>query len=427
VLLNIPQDPHTGAAPCGPAAPGDRSLTRAGTIPALLVTELFPPALGGSAELFGNVYSRLNEIAVTVLTEVTAEETPAFVETCRLLREHMRAPHWGLLHRGALVHHLRRAARVRHLSASIDGIVHCGRALPEGLHALLARLAGGRRYICWAHGEELASAGSSRELRTLTRLVLRGASVVLANSWNTAGLLQRLGVPGRHIQVVHPGVDAERFCPDQQTAPEVRRRLTRDGELLLLTVGRLQRRKGHDLVLRALAALRDSGAPVRYVIAGDGEDRGRLESLTTELRLGDSVWFAGAISPADLPAYYAAADVFVHPNRIEGNDFEGFGIVFLEAAAAGLPVIAGTTGGAPEAVVDGSTGLLVSGTNVDELCAAITALVSSSTRRQAMGHAARQRAIREFSWERAAALVARTHERVTGGSRQLDSDPQTAE
>jgi phosphatidyl-myo-inositol dimannoside synthase len=431
VLLNIPEDPDAvdGAVPRqvgARACPDVVGVPVSSRTPALLVTELFPPALGGSAELFGNVYGRLGGIAVTVLTEDTAQETPGFIGTVRVVRERMRAAHWGLLQPTALAHHLRRAVRVRTLSAAGGGIVHCGRALPEGLHAWLARLAGGRRYICWAHGEELASAGSSRELRVLTWLVLRGAAVVLANSWNTAKLLQTFGVPAAHIQVVHPGVDTARFCPRGETAPELRRRLASGGELLLLTVGRLQRRKGHDLVLRALAALGNSLAPLRYVIAGDGDDRVRLESLATELGLGGRVTFVGAVPPAALPAYYAAADLFVHPNRLDGHDFEGFGIVFLEAAAAGLPVIAGTTGGAPEAVVHGATGLLVSGTSVDELCAALGALVSSRERREAMGRAGRVRAMREFSWDRAAALVAAAHERVASGSWPPATDGQAS-
>jgi len=106
-----------------------------------------------------------------------------------------------------------------------------------------------------------------------------------------------------------------------------------------------------------------------------------------------------------LPSYYAAADIFVHPNRVEGEDFEGFGMVFLEAAASGKPVIGGRSGGVPEAIEEGKTGLLVSGLDADELAAAIMQLISSPGMRVAFGAAARQRVITHFTWSRAVKQV----------------------
>jgi phosphatidylinositol alpha-1,6-mannosyltransferase len=118
------------------------------------------------------------------------------------------------------------------------------------------------------------------------------------------------------------------------------------------------------------------------------------------------------VGTEELPRYYAAADLFVHPNRVDGADFEGFGIVFLEAAACGLPVIAGRSGGVPEAVAEGVTGMLVSGTDIGELQQAMTVLIESPEKRREMGAAARSRVLAEFTWQRAADELSAVHAQV---------------
>jgi phosphatidylinositol alpha-1,6-mannosyltransferase len=326
----------------------------------------------------------------------------------------MRTPEWGLLHPVGLRHHLRQVARLRRLTRRRAVVVHCARALPEGVGAWLHRGLTGAPYVCWAHGEDIASARSSRELTWLMGRVFRSAGALIANSRNTASLLGEAGAPQGRIDVVHPGVDAMRFRPDLPGASALRERLSAGNPAaLLLTVGRLQRRKGHDVMLQALARIDRRATPVRYVIVGDGEERERLERLSADLRLDRCVQFVGVVPASDLPAYYAAADVFVHPNRIDAGDIEGFGIVFLEAAAAGLPVVAGDSGGVPEAVLRDVTGVLVSGTDVSELHDAVTGLIASPERRRVMGAAGRARVVSEFSWERAAARVREIHARVS--------------
>jgi phosphatidylinositol alpha-1,6-mannosyltransferase len=270
---------------------------------------------------------------------------------------------------------------------------------------MFARWLGGPRYVCWAHGEDLITALSSRELTWLTRAILRSSSATFANSRNTAGLLADFGVSAERIHVVYPAVDAARFHPGIDGS-EVRRRYASSTDVLLLSVGRLQRRKGHDMAIRALAQLKDELPHVRYVIAGDGEERARLERMVRECGLSERVFFAGIVADGDLPAYYAASDVFLLPNRVDDDgDIEGFGIVFLEAAACGKPVIGGDSGGVPEAVERDVTGLLVDGASPDAVAAAIHDLATSPERRQALGAAGRARARDAFSWQRAAETV----------------------
>jgi phosphatidylinositol alpha-1,6-mannosyltransferase len=284
--------------------------------------------------------------------------------------------------------------------------------IPEGLSALLSKIFQPLPYVCWTHGEELAYAKRSRELSWLLQRVIAQSAAIIANSRNTAAALQALGAATDQVHVVYPGVDADWFKPNPAARARLRQRLAPRDELLLLTVGRLQRRKGHDLVINALADLTKTGQSVRYVVVGDGAERNRLEALAAAHNLRHVVTFEGAVPRERLADYYAAADVFVHPNRVDGDDFEGFGIVFLEAAAAGLPTIGGATGGVPEAVQNGTTAFLVSGTDVVELSDVIRRLVESPSLRSSMGEAGRRRILTGFTWQRAANLVSQLHQDV---------------
>jgi phosphatidylinositol alpha-1,6-mannosyltransferase len=309
--------------------------------------------------------------------------------------------------------HLHGVATLWRLTRQLaPSVLHCGRALPEGLDVWTTAKLTRRPYVCWAHGEEIACQTESRELGLLMRRVLRSADAVVANSRATARAVASLGVDDGRVTVVYPGVDASRFRPDVPDASAVRAELAAPGTFVLLTVGRLQRRKGHDLVLQAIAGLVPEIA-LRYVIVGDGDERARLQQLSRELGVDAYVHFAGAVPAEQLPSYYAAADCFVHPNRVDGSDVEGFGIVFLEAAASGLAVIGGSSGGAAEAVADGVTGLLVSGTDVDELRRALLLLIRDPERRQALGAAGRARVADTFRWERAAEAVEVIHQRLS--------------
>ena len=379
------------------------------TIPpseALLLTELYPPTVGGSAVLFENFYTRLGPaVSVRVLTD--GDRRPRSQSGLPVATVPMTGPDWGVLAPASLARHLRVARALRQARPRPD-LVHCGRALPEGLSARLA----GLPYLCWTHGEELGFASSSRELTWLMRRTYAGARAVLANSRNSAHLLESAwGVPAARITVVHPGVDSTRFHPGADTG-DWRRRFAPEGETLFLSVGRLQRRKGHDAVVGALTQLRD--LPVRYLIAGDGPTRQALEDQARDAGVSDRVIFLGVVDDALLPGLYAACDVFVMPNRLEGVDFEGFGIVFLEAASCGRAAIGGRSGGVAEAIEEGVTGLLVDGTDVGEVATSMRRLAIDRALRDRLGAAGRLRAVARFSWQAGASIVAQVHEQVRG-------------
>jgi phosphatidylinositol alpha-1,6-mannosyltransferase len=189
------------------------------------------------------------------------------------------------------------------------------------------------------------------------------------------------------------GVDGERFRPDVNPRL-IRDRYGLDGARVLLTVGRLVERKGHDVVIRALRRVSEAIGPVRYLIAGSGSEERRLRALAADLGCADEVIFIGHVSDEDLPPLYAACDVFVMPSRAlqERDGIEGFGIVFLEAGASGKPVIGGRSGGITDAVLDGTTGVLVNPQDVEEIAEALIRLLRDREDAARMGEEGRRRA-----------------------------------
>ena len=169
---------------------------------------------------------------------------------------------------------------------------------------------------------------------------------------------------------------------------------------LILSVGRLQRRKGFDNVIRSLPALLEQGLDIEYVLIGIGDDLGYLQELARELDVEDRVHLLGHVSYEDLPRWYNTCDLFAMPNRDINGDTEGFGLVFLEAAASGKPAVAGIAGGTGSAVVAEVTGLRVDGENVVEIAMALGRLLGDPAESARMGNAARQRVLANFIHQR---------------------------
>jgi phosphatidylinositol alpha-1,6-mannosyltransferase len=172
------------------------------------------------------------------------------------------------------------------------------------------------------------------------------------------------------------------------------------GQHLVLSVGRLMKRKGFDTVIRALPRLAERGLDVHYAIIGIGEERDYLQGIVAELGLEDRVHLLGHVSYEDLPRWYCASEVFAMPNRDIGGDTEGFGLVFLEAASAGVPALAGLAGGTGSAVVDGQTGLRVNGQSEGAVAEALARLLTDASGRERMGRNARARVLDNFTHQR---------------------------
>lgn len=268
-----------------------------------------------------------------------------------------------------------------------------GHAHPQLL--LPAMFATRGRYGVIAHGNDFLAAQPHWHHQVFNWL-LRHARPLIANSRANADRLQQLGMP--QPIVIQPGTDRDRFTPAsvEPSFPPV-----------LLTVGRLVPRKGIDAVLGGLPALRRAYPELQYHIAGDGPDRSRLEALAYKLGVRSAVAFLGRVSDAELPNVYRRAHIFVMPTREEPEtaSIEGFGIVYLEASASGLPVVAGRSGGAAEAVKHGETGYLVDPHDPDELAEVLLTLLGNRQLRVKLGRAGRRWVKTEMNWDRAARQV----------------------
>jgi phosphatidylinositol alpha-1,6-mannosyltransferase len=278
-------------------------------------------------------------------------------------------------------------------------MVHSGRCLPEGLMALALRMWAGVPYACYVHGEDVTMATTSRELRWLVRRVLHGAAFLIANSRNTEDLLrEEWQVPADRVRMLHPGVDTARFVPARRD-PEVRARLGWRDRPVVLTVGRLQRRKGHDRMIAALGSIRRSIPDVLYAIAGDGEERADLEEQVRFEGQSDHVQFLGEVGDEDLIHCYQQCDLFALPNRRVGVDIEGFGMVLVEAQACGKMVVAGTSGGTAETMRIPETGRVVDCERPEPLADLVAGLLADPGLLAASGAAARRWVVKNFDWD----------------------------
>jgi phosphatidylinositol alpha-1,6-mannosyltransferase len=367
---------------------------------ALLITEVFPPRTGGSGRWFWEIYRRLpREEVVVAAGEAPGHEAFDRTHDLRLVRLPLALRSWGLRGWREVRAYWRPVRALRRLIRS-EGVraVHCGKCLPEGLMALALKCWTGVPYICYVHGEEMKFTTTSRELSWLTRRVLRGAEFLIANSRNTASILGReWGVPAARVRILHPGVDTQRFAPAARDAT-ARARLGWGDRPVVLTVGRLQKRKGHDVMIRALPAVRRSAPDVLYAIAGHGEERAPLEDQVGRAGLAGHVQFLGELPDEDLVTCYQQCDLFVLPNRQIGQDIEGFGMVLLEAQACGKPVVAGASGGTAETMRIPDTGLVVPCDGPEPLAALLTELLPDRERLARMGAAGRRWAVEQFDW-----------------------------
>lgn len=371
----------------------------------LLLTEQWFPNIGGSIHLFDEIYCK--RFPPGELVHVVAGAAPGHtaIDACFTHPVTRFDPsRYTWMRPESLASYARMAAAASRtaLRSSID-VVHCARVIPEGVVGLVLERTLGIPYVVWVHGEEVSMYLRYWGKRALMPEILREARGVICNSSFSRDQARIAGAPLERLHVVNPCVEASRFEGPHHAA-EIRRRLGLEGRTVALTVGRLTRRKGHDHVLRALARMRRPD--LVYVVLSEGELQGELEALVRELGLQDSVRFVGAVPARELPSYYAAADLFVMANRtLPSGDVEGFGMVFLEASAAGLPVIGGRSGGVVDAVRDGETGLLVDGDSIAEIAEAIARLADDPALRTRLGAQGRAWVRRRFAWEEAARRV----------------------
>lgn len=367
----------------------------------LVITELFLPTKGGTAVWFDEVYRRLGGRQIHIVTADVPNAAehdrghPNVVHRVKLRR------HWWLRPESlAMYAKLFVVSLVQALAHHFDA-VHAGRVLPEGLVGWLVARTVRRPLVVYSHGEELTTWRQAAKQRAMA-WTYRRADLVIANSEFTRTELLKIGVAPERIALVNPGVDIERFRPGLP-CEDLKKAIGLEGERkLVVSVGRLSRRKGFDQVIRGCAYLRDRGIDVHHAIIGIGEDLEYLKSVAKETGIPERVHLLGHITPDDLPRWYNAADVVAMPNRDIAGDTEGFGMVFLEAAACGKPTIAGLAGGTAAAVIEGVTGLRVDGESQMAVAEALYRLLTDTDLGRRLGEQGRLRAVHHFSWQKVA-------------------------
>ena len=376
----------------------------------LIVTNDFPPRRGG-------IQSFVHALAVRLPADGVVVYAPAWEGAAAF---DAQQPFPVIRHPGSLMLPVRPVAR--RAAALLAGhgcdTVLFGAAAPLGLLAPGLRAAGARRIVGITHGHEAGWAALPGARSLLRRIGEHTDALTYLGEYFRVRLARAL-TPQAAARLVRlaPGVDTTVF----RTGPggeAVRARLGLAGRPVVLCVSRLVPRKGQDTLIRAwprvLAARAAAGGqePV-LLIVGDGPYRKDLGRLAGHLGVTGSVRFTGPVPEADLPGYYAAADIFAMPCRTRrgGLDVEGLGIVYLEASAAGLPVIGGDSGGAPDAIEPGESGYVVPGRDLDALVGRLTALLADPAAAAAMGEKGQAWVHREWRWD----LVAARLEHILAG------------
>lgn len=282
-----------------------------------------------------------------------------------------------------------------------------GAAAPLALLAGRARRAGATRVVASTHGHEVGWS-MLPVARSALRRIGDETDVVTFVSRYTRGRFASAFGPRAALEHLPPGVDTERFRPDPAARAALRERYRLGGRPTVVCVSRLVPRKGQDMLIRALPAIRRDVDGAALVIVGGGPHLEALRKLASDRGVIDDVVFTSGVPAAELPAHYAFGDVFAMPCRTRGAglDVEGLGIVFLEASATGVPVVAGDSGGAPETVLDGQTGRVVDGRDLEAITQAVSGLLADPELAARMGIAGRDWVTSQWRWDTHAARLA---------------------
>ncbi len=366
----------------------------------LIVTNDFPPRQGGIQSF---VHALALRLPPDMLTVYAPRWDGAAEFDARQPFEVVRHPTSLMVPEPSVIRRAVAIARARQARAVIFGA-----AAPLGLITPALRRAGVERAVAITHGHE-AGWAALPGARSLLRRIGEETDVVTYLGEYFRVRLSRALTPAAAARMtqLHPGVDAAQFSPDPQARDAIRERYGLAGRPVVVCVSRLVRRKGQDTLLAAWPQVRRKVRDAALLIVGDGPYSAHLHQLAERSRLAPSVRFTGAVPAAELAAHYAAGDVFAMPCRTRrgGLDVEGLGIVYLEASAAGLPVVGGDSGGAPDAILAGESGYVVPGRDAGALAERLVSLLSDPGAARAMGDKGRAWVERDWSWDLTAARL----------------------
>lgn len=360
----------------------------------LLITNDFGPRAGGIESFVIGLLERMPKSQVVVYTSVQGDTNSYDADWfnsfgVKVIRDRSKI----LLPTPRVVRTLQSLIR----QEGIENIWF-GAAAPLGVSARWLKKAGASNVVALTHGHEVWWARIWPFSWAISEIAKQSNHLTYLGEFTKAAMIKRVGDRNKLVRVA-PGIDTEHFKP--VSAAQLREELQLAHRPTIVTVGRLVHRKGQDRLLEALPRIIKEIPDVALVFVGEGPHRQQLDNLVKKLGLQNHVYFIGRIQFSELPKYICVGDIFAMPSRSRffGLEVEGLGIVYLEASACGLPVIAGASGGAPDAVIAGETGLVVDGNNLEEIAQSCINLLKSKELRDQMGKNGRAWVIDNWRWE----------------------------
>lgn len=348
----------------------------------LLFTLEYPPFLGGVANYYGNLAKYWPEPNNIIVLDNADDK--------------LISRKWPMLKWLPSVWQLYKNVKKN----KIDHIL-VGQLLPLGTSAWLVSKITGVRYSVIMHGMDFAYAVKNRRKKKMAYLILKDSqAIICGNSYLSELVKNTFGEAlSQKITVVNPGVETSRVFGVKDQVLGLKKKFNLENKLVLLSIGRLVKRKGFDKVIESLPEVLEKNPNLAYVILGNGEELENLKLGIRDLNLQNKVVFITDANSDDKWAWYDVCDVFIMPARNINGDFEGFGIVYLEANSCGKPVIAGDAGGVRDAVVDGMNGLLADPEDASDIAKTIIKLASDKELRLKLGERGRERALKDFQWQ----------------------------
>jgi len=352
----------------------------------LLITLEYPPFNGGVAHYYGHLVSHSSE-AIKVMTN----------EDNKLLD-----PRWPVWRWLPSLYWIARAIKVKQISYILVGHI-----LPIGTAVWLLSLFLPIRYTVFLHGLDFKQALTTKRKKFLAQQILTHAHQIISANSRTAGEVKELLTAKNwgKVHIVNPGINIKQIPLDEPALANLRQHHHLNHKTILLSIGRLVPRNGFDAVIKAMPQILATNSQVVYVIIGAGEQETELKILINELHLEASVLIFDNVDDNEKHLWLRLSDIFIMVSRDNGVDYEGFGIVYLEAGLYGKPVIASQNRGVSDAVLNDITGLLVESDNLTEITEAVVKLVKYPHLRLRLGDAGRERALKDFNWDKQAKKI----------------------
>ena len=363
----------------------------------LCITNDFGPRTGGIETFVIGLIERMPKGSVIVYTSAQ-DETESYDRDwfenfgVEVIRDRTKI----LLPTPRVARNVNKLVRTRNIEKAFFGA-----AAPLGLLAKGLRRNGVGKIIALTHGHEVWWAKLWPFSMAISFIGKQVDHLTYLGEFTRGEISKALSSTARNAMVkIAPGIDTNHFLPTP-SASELRAQLGLSDKKVIISVGRLVHRKGQDVLIQALPEIIKRHPSAHLLMVGEGPYRAHLEKLVNELKVNDAITFIGRIQYRDLPRYICAGDIFVMPSRsrLAGLEVEGLGIVYLEASSCGLPVIAGKSGGAPDAVIEGITGVAVDGTSTTEISRAVIEMFDHPEKSKAMGEAGRKWIYDEWRWE----------------------------